>query len=82
MKQFGNLFKMFCWPSPEHPAEAANSMLADFRLHSKDSFAKFYILYSNLDKPEKKKISYHESTKMRKHEKDNLISCFLPFVFS
>jgi len=60
MKQFRNLFKMFYSPSPEYPVEATNTMLADFRLHSNYLFVRFY---TNPDKPEKKKISYHENTK-------------------
>jgi len=36
--------------------------------------------FPNPDKPEPNKICfYHESTKLRKHEKQDLISCFLSF---
>jgi len=45
MKQFGNLFKMFYLPLPEYPVEATITMFVDFRLRSKDSFAKFHIFY-------------------------------------
>jgi len=45
MKQFGNLFKVFYLPSPEYPTEATIMILTDFRLRSKDSFAKFQIFY-------------------------------------
>jgi len=48
----------------------------------KETFSRTATLSPNPDKPEKQNL-YHETTKVRKLEKENIkISCFPYFVFS